>query len=410
MKKSVNITREEALEYHLGGKIGLHILKSIQYERDLALAYTPGVAYPCLEIKEEPDKAYEYTCKNNTVAVLTDGSAVLGLGDIGPLASLPVMEGKAILFKAFGDVDAFPVALDNVRTNGKTGRTDVDRFVETAIRLAPVFGGLNLEDIAAPACFEIEDRLDEALDIPVFHDDQWGTAIISLAALFNYLELTGKTIDSIQIVINGAGAAGIRIGDLLLEAGATNIYLLDSKGIVTTYRKDINPYKSRFARNTEKSTLKEALEGSDVFIGVSVKDILEPEWLKRMRSHPAVFAMANPDPEILPEKAFQVRRDIYMATGRSDYPNQINNVLGFPAIFRGALDGRARSISLDMKIAAAQALADLARLPVPDNVKKIYNGMNIAFNKDYIVPKPFDLRVRDFVGQRIKEMVKKEVC
>ncbi len=407
MKRSVHITRRQALQYHMGGKIALQILTSITNEKDLALAYTPGVAYPCLSIYDNPERAYQYTCKNNMVAVLTDGSAVLGLGDIGPLASIPVMEGKAVLFKAFGDINAFPVALDNVRNERKNGSTNIERFIEAALSIAPVFGGINLEDIAAPACFEIEERLDAALDIPVFHDDQWGTAIISLAALYNYLILTGKTLENIKVVINGAGAAGIRIGDILREAGATNIYLLDSKGVITTERTEVNHYKARFARKTSRLNLADVLEGCDVFIGVSVKDVLKPSWLKKMSSQPAVFALANPYPEITPEQAFAVRKDIIMATGRSDYPNQINNVLGFPAIFRGALDARASSITMQMKIAAARALAELTRKEVPEEVKKIYGGIDIAFNNNYIVPKPFDLRVKDYVGSKIKNIAQK---
>ncbi len=406
---SKKITREEALKYHLGGKIGLKLLKNLLNERDLSLAYTPGVAYPCLEIDKDKSNAYKYTSKYNSVAVISDGTAILGLGDLGPLASLPVMEGKAVLFKVFGDVDAFPIVLSNVRKNGDNGPTDVEKFITIVKSIYIGFGGINLEDIAAPACFEIEERLDKELDIPVFHDDQWGTAIITLAGIYNYLILTDKKIENLKIIISGAGAAGIRIADMLKYAGAKDIYMLDSKGVITTDRNDLNKYKQKHARNTKTKTLSDIIKGADVFIGVSVKGILKKEDVANMAKNPAIFAMANPEPEIYPEEAFSVRKDIIMATGRSDYPNQINNVLGFPAIFRGALDVKAKSISFNMKLAAAKALAELARKPVPDEVKKAYNNTDFSFGKDYIVPKPFDKRVKEFVAEKVKEAALKEM-
>lgn len=403
MMSKITITKEEALQYHLGGKIELGLIKDLANEKDLSLAYTPGVATPCLVIEKDPEKAYDYTSKSNTVAVISDGTAILGLGDLGPLASLPVMEGKAVLFKVFGGVDAIPIILDRVRTGGSEGPTDVERFIDVVKCLAPAYGGINLEDIAAPACFEIEDRLDRELDIPVFHDDQWGTAIITLAALYNYLDITKKDIEKIKVVISGAGAAGIRIADMLTYAGAKNIFICDSKGVLRTDRTDLNAFKSKYARETQESSLSDVMHDADVFVGVSAKGVLKKDDVKKMAPKPAIFAMANPEPEIYPEEAFSVRDDIIMATGRSDYPNQINNVLGFPAIFRGALDARAKSITFDMKLAAARALADLAKLPFPKEVSAAYGGQSFELGPDYIVPKPFDPRVRQFVGEKVKE-------
>ena len=389
----VKITRRMALKFHSGGKIGLNLLKELNDERDLSLAYTPGVAEPCLAIKSDIEDVYTYTAKSNLVAVVTDGTAVLGLGDIGPSASIPVMEGKAVLFKAFAGIDGWPVPLDGVRTEGKTGRTDVDRFVEATKTIAPMYGGINIEDVAAPECFEVEKRLVRELDIPVFHDDQHGTAIISLAALKNYLLIVGKNISSIRVVVCGAGAAGIRIAELYKKAGIEELILCDSQGIVYEGRIGINRYKEPFAVKTKARSVADALKGADVFVGVSSGEILSVDAVKAMAPKPAVFAMANPIPEIRPEAALAARSDLIMATGRSDYPNQINNVLGFPFIFRGALDVVASDINDAMKLACADALAERARQEVPEHVKKAYPGTKIEFGPDYIIPKPFDRNV-----------------
>jgi malate dehydrogenase (oxaloacetate-decarboxylating)(NADP+) len=382
-----------AIEYHLGGKIGLGLRKPLRNDRDLSLAYTPGVAEVCRLVENDPDSAYTHTAKGNTVAVVTDGTAVLGLGDIGALASIPVMEGKGVLFKAFADVDAWPVPLTGVRKDGLIGRSDPDAFVETTARLAVMYGGINIEDVAAPECFEIEDRLREMLDIPVFHDDQHGTAIISLAGLKNYLLLTGKNQADVKIVINGGGAAGIRIGELFRHAGVRNIFMCDSKGVIHSGRKDLNAQKLQFAMETESRTLADVLCGADVFIGVSKPRLVSEEMVKSMAPEPAIFAMANPEPEVRPEVVKAARSDAYIATGRSDYPNQINNVLGFPFIFRGALDVRAKDITLNMKIACSEALAEIAREEVPENVRKAYGGVDLAFGREYLIPKPFDRRI-----------------
>jgi malate dehydrogenase (oxaloacetate-decarboxylating)(NADP+) len=382
--------REDALEYHRKGRPGkLEIVptKPMITQRDLSLAYSPGVAYPVLEIEKDPDLAYEYTIKGNLVAVISNGTAILGLGDRGALASKPVMEGKAVLFKKFADVDAIDIEV-NTR--------DPDEFIRVVQAIAPTFGGINLEDIKAPECFYIEETLRATLDIPVFHDDQHGTAVISAAALLNALELVGKRIDEIKVVINGAGASGIACADLWAKLGVRkeNLIMLDTKGVIYKGRKEgMNPYKERFAADTEARTLAEAIRGADVFLGLSVADVLTPEMVKSMAERPIIFALANPDPEIRYELAKEVRPDAIVATGRSDYPNQVNNVLGFPFIFRGALDVRARAINDEMKLAAARALAALAREDVPDSVLKAYGLETLRFGPDYIIPKPLDPRV-----------------
>ncbi len=386
----MSITREEALEYHRRGrpgKVAIVPTKPLASQRDLSLAYTPGVAVPVLEIAENPDLAYEYTAKSNLVAVVSNGTAILGLGDRGALASKPVMEGKGVLFKVFADIDVFDIELDT---------HDPDMIIQVVKAIAPTFGGINLEDIKAPECFYIEEQLKEMLDIPVFHDDQHGTAIISGAALLNGLEIVGKDISQVRIVVSGAGASAISCSELAVRLGARreNILMVDSRGVIYKGREEgMNKYKARFAADTDARTLADAVRGADVFYGLSVADVLTPEMVKTMADHPLIFAMANPDPEIKYEVAKEARPDAIVATGRSDYPNQINNVLGFPFIFRGALDVRARAINEDMKVAAAHALADLAKQDVPDSVLHAYNLETIKFGPDYIIPKPFDPRV-----------------
>ena len=384
-------SREEVLAYHKGGKVGVRLPKELKTKEDLCLAYTPGVAQAVKAIAEKPSAVYDCTAKPNLVAVVSDGTAILGLGDLGAAASIPVMEGKAVLFKSFGDVDAWPVPLAHCRQEGKdTGKK---------------YGGVNLEDIAAPACFEIEDTLDAALDIPVFHDDQWGTAVIALSGVMNYAELAGKKLSELKIVMNGAGAAGIRICEMCKAAGVKDITMCDTKGTIRTDRTDLNPYKRKHAVATDKLTLKEALVGADVFIGVSAANVLTGEDVKKMADFPAIFAMANPDPEIDPAeaaKALEGRRYI-MVTGRSDYPNQINNVLGFPYLFRGALDVRARTINKEMKVAAANALAMLARKPAPEEVQQLYPDETLVFGDGYIIPKPFDRRLFVEVSYAVAE-------
>jgi len=384
------ITREEALAYHTGkrhGKTEVVATKPCITQRDLSLAYTPGVAEPCLEIARDPELVYEYTNKGNLVAVVSNGTAVLGLGDIGPMAGKPVMEGKGVLFKRFADIDVFDIEIDTKDAK------EIIRFCEL---LSPTIGGINLEDIAAPDCFEIEEALKKSCDIPVFHDDQHGTAIISGAALLNAVEVTGKKIDEIKVVFSGAGAAGIACATFYLSLGVKpeNLLMVDSKGVIYKGRTaGMNSYKERFAVETEARTLADAMHGADVFAGVSVKGMVTGEMVATMAENPIIFAMANPDPEILPEDAFAVRSDIIMATGRSDYPNQVNNVLGFPFIFRGALDVAASGINEEMKLAAAKALANLAKEDVPDSVVRAYGGKPIRFGREYLIPKPFDYRV-----------------
>ncbi|MBU4485042.1 malate dehydrogenase [bacterium] len=382
-------TKEEALKYHSEGrpgKIEIKLTKPCETQRDLSLAYTPGVAEPCREIHKNPKDVNKYTIKKNLVAVITDGTAVLGLGNIGPLAAKPVMEGKGILFKRFADIDVFDIEV------ASKGADDFIRIVES---MEPTFGGINLEDIKAPECFYIEEELKKRMNIPIFHDDQHGTAIITAAGLMNAAEIVDKNLKDLKVVFSGAGAAGISCARLIEKMGVAhkNIWLVDTKGIVRKDRKDCEKYRYYFAQDTNLSTLADAMKGADVFIGVSVKDLLTPEMVKTMNDKPIIFAMANPDPEILPELAKKARPDCIIATGRSDYPNQVNNVLGFPFIFRGALDVAATDINEEMKIAAANALAALAKEPVPDEIKKIYGGADLKFGPDYIIPKSLDPRV-----------------
>ncbi|EAP89674.1 phosphate acetyltransferase [Oceanicaulis sp. HTCC2633] len=381
---------EEALNFHRypkPGKLAMSATKPMATQRDLSLAYSPGVAAPVKAIAEDPDLAYDYTSKGNMVAVISNGTAILGLGDLGAMASKPVMEGKSVLFKRFADVDSIDIEVDE---------SDPEAFIECVRRFGASFGGINLEDIKGPDCFIIEEKLREYLDIPVFHDDQHGTAIISAAGIINACELSGKDITTLKVVVNGAGAAGIAVLELIKAMGVKhdNAILCDSKGVIYKGRDHgMNQWKSAHAADTEARTLEEAMSGADCFIGLSVKGAVTKEMVRSMAADPIIFAMANPDPEITPEEVREARSDAIMATGRSDYPNQVNNVLGFPYIFRGALDVRARTINEDMKIAAAQALAELAREDVPDEVAAAYHGARPTFGKDYIIPAPFDPRL-----------------
>lgn len=389
--------RIDALKYHetgRKGKIEVVPTKPHDTQRDLALAYSPGVAEPCLEIEKNPNDAYRYTAKGNLVAVISNGTAVLGLGDIGPLASKPVMEGKGLLFKIFADIDVFDIEIDE---------KDPEKFIQTVKAISPTFGGINLEDIKAPEAFEIERRLKEELDIPVMHDDQHGTAIISAAALLNALELAGKKIEEVSFVVNGAGAAAIACTKIYVALGANpdKILMCDSKGVISHHRTDLNDEKLPFVRQTELETLEEAMKNSDVFIGLSKADVVTSEMLLSMNENPVVFAMANPNPEINYDLAVQTRPDVIMATGRSDYPNQVNNVLGFPFIFRGALDVQASKINEAMKIAAVHALAELAKEPVPEIVQMAYKIGNLSFGREYIIPKPFDGRLITTVSMAV---------
>ena len=398
------ITREDALEYHRlkgrPGKVAIVPTKPMDTQRDLGLAYTPGVAEPVLEIEKNPEDAYEYTSKGNLVAVVSNGTAILGLGDRGALASKPVMEGKGVLFKKFADVDVFDIEVNS---------HDPDEIIKVVAAISPTFGGINLEDIKAPECFYIEEELKKMLDIPVFHDDQHGTAIISSAGLANALEIVGKKHSEIRMVISGAGAAAISCAELAIRWGVKreNIMLVDSKGVVHTGRTDLNKYKQRFVLDTEARTLADAVRGADVFYGLSVANVLTPDMVKSMAKDPIVFAMANPDPEIKYELAKEARKDVIMATGRSDYPNQVNNVLGFPFIFRGALDVRAKAINDDMKFAASKALAALAKEDVPDSVLRAYGVESMKFGREYIIPKPLDPRVLLWEAPAVAEMAMK---
>lgn len=385
------ITKEDALNYHhlnkVPGKLSIKPTKLLDTQDDLGLAYTPGVAYPVLEIEHDPNLAYEYTDKGNLVAVVTNGTAILGLGDRGALASKPVMEGKAVLFKKFADLDSFDIEVDS---------HDPETVIKVTAAIAPGFGGINLEDIKSPECFYIENKLQEMLDIPVFHDDQHGTAIILGAALLNSLEISGKKIDEIKVVFSGAGAAGLASAGQLVRLGVPreHIWMCDVHGLVYNGRKELMfPEKDIYAQGDKPATLGETLEGADMFIGLSAADIVTPEMLKRMRETPVLFPMANPNPEIKYELAREARPDAILGTGRTDYPNQVNNLLGFPYIFRGALDVRAKAINTEMKIAASHALADLTREPVPADVLKAYKLEKLEFGRDYVVPKPLDKRV-----------------
>ncbi len=391
------ITKEDALHYHSRGRRGkIEVIPTKPYctQHDLGLAYTPGVAYPCLEIEKNPDDAYLYTAKANLVAVISNGTAVLGLGDIGALAGKPVMEGKGLLFKVFADVDVFDIEVDE---------KDPEKLIEICAKIAPTFGGINLEDIKAPECFEVETRLKEMLNIPVFHDDQHGTAIISSAGLLNALDINGKKISDIKVVVCGAGAAANSCTRLYVALGVKkeNIVMADSKGVINKKRTDLNKYKKEWITDRDIDTLAEAVKGADVFLGLSVANMLSKEMLVTMAPNPVVFAMANPDPEISYEDAMSTRDDLIFATGRSDYPNQINNVLGFPFIFRGALDVRATTINEEMKLAATKALADLAKEKVPDDVLAAYELKKLEFGRDYIIPKPLDPRLISRVASAV---------
>ncbi|MGR6840681.1 malic enzyme-like NAD(P)-binding protein [Aliivibrio wodanis] len=391
--------REQALHYHAyptPGKIEIALTKPADTAEDLALAYSPGVAEPVREIAKNPDDVYKYTSKGNMVAVISNGTAILGLGNLGPLASKPVMEGKSLLFKRFAGLDSIDIEVKH--------RT-IDEFVDTVANIADTFGGINLEDIKAPDCFEIERRLIERCDIPVFHDDQHGTAIVTAAGMLNAIELQGKKLEDAIIVCLGAGAAAVACMEMLIKCGAMRekIYMLDRKGVIHTRRDDINEYKQRFANNTDKRTLEDVIEGADLFLGVSGPNLLPPEALKLMADKPVVFACSNPDPEIKPELAHEVRDDLIMGTGRSDYPNQVNNVLCFPFIFRGALDVRASVINDGMKLAAVEAIRQLTKEPVPAEVLKAAGVDSLEFGKGYIIPKPMDPRLLPRVAKAVAQ-------
>ena len=381
--------RQKALDYHskpVPGKISVELTKPAESVTDLALAYSPGVAEPVREIAADPNAAYQYTAKGNMVAVISNGTAILGLGNLGPLASKPVMEGKALLFKRFAGLDSIDIEVKHRTT---------DEFINTVANIADTFGGINLEDIKAPECFEIEQELIKRCKVPVFHDDQHGTAIVTAAGMLNALEIQGKVIQDVTIVCMGAGAAAVACMELLIKCGAQRerIYMLDRKGVIHTRRDDLTPHKMLFANNTDKRTLEDVMDGADVFVGVSGPDLLPPEALKLMAPNPVVFACSNPDPEIKPELAHKVRNDLIMATGRSDYPNQVNNVLCFPFIFRGALDVRASRINDEMKVAAVDAIRSIARETVPQEVLEASQTASLDFGKDYIIPKPMDPRL-----------------
>ncbi len=393
--------KKRALDYHqfpIPGKLSVESSKPCATQDDLSLAYTPGVAEPVREINADPANAYKYTNKGNLVAVITDGTAVLGLGNMGALASKPVMEGKAVLFKHFAGIDVFDIEI-----NAKTP----DEFIQTVVNIAPTFGGINLEDIAAPHCFYIENELKKRLDIPVFHDDQHGTAVIVAAALLNALELQGKTLPAVKIVFLGAGAAGCSCAKLLKLMGATDVTMVDKKGVIDTSRSDLHDNNRELAiKPSNVKTLADAMPQADVFIGVSAKNALDATLIKSMAKNPIIFALANPDPEVLPSVAHAIRDDILMATGRSDFPNQVNNALCFPYLFRGALDAKATKITEKMKVAAAHALSELAREPVPEDVLQAYNLKELKFGREYIIPKPFDKRLLGRVSGAVAKAAK----
>lgn len=392
------ITKEAALRYHSEGKAGkIEVIPTKPYatQEDLSLAYSPGVAEPCLEIEKNPLDAYKYTTKGNLVAIISNGTAVLGLGDIGALASKPVMEGKALLFKIYAGIDAFDIEVD---------QNDPDKFIEVVKAIAPTFGGINLEDIKAPECFYIEERLKAELDIPIMHDDQHGTAIISSAGMLNAIEVAGKKIEDIKVVVSGAGASATSCLKLYISLGVNpaNVVVFDTKGAITTSRTDLTEQKKQFATSrTDVGSLEEALKGADMFLGLSKGNLLTQDMVKGMAANPIVFALANPTPEISYDDAVSARKDVIIATGRSDYPNQINNVLGFPYIFRGALDTHACAINEEMKLAAVHAIASLAKEPVPEDVKAAYGLSELSFGSDYIIPKPNDARLLEHVSSAV---------
>ncbi len=392
---------KESLDYHraqgefdTNGKTGTLLTKPCNTEKELAMAYSPGVAFPCLEIEKDVDLAYEYTNKGNLVAVISDGTAVLGLGDIGHLGGKPVMEGKAVLFKTFANVDAI-----DIEVNTK----DTEEIIETVARIADTFGGINLEDIAAPKCFEIEDRLKEICDVPVFHDDQHGTAVITTAGLINVLEMSGKDAADLKVVVIGAGASGIACANMYKALGVKNITMLDSKGVIHSGRDDLNKYKQQFAFETPDRTLEDACKDADMILGLSGPDLVSKEMVASMAESPIIFACANPIPEIMPPVAKEARPDVIVGTGRSDFPNQVNNVLGFPQIFRGALDVRATKITENMKMAASRALASLAKEEVPAHVKEAHGRDTMEFGPEYIIPSPFDRRVLVYVASAVAQ-------
>jgi malate dehydrogenase (oxaloacetate-decarboxylating)(NADP+) len=398
--------KEDCLHYHTArnafdtnGKIGTALTKECNTTKELSMAYSPGVAHPCLEIEQNAQNAYKYTNKGNLVAVISDGTAVLGLGDIGHLSSKPVMEGKCVLFKKFADVDAVDIEL-NVK--------DTDKIVEVIAAMADTFGGINLEDIAAPKCFEIEERLKEICNVPIFHDDQHGTAVITTAGLINILEISGKKAQDLKVVVIGAGAAGIACAKMYRNLGVEHIIMLDSKGVIHTKREDLNPHKKEFAIETDARTIADAIKNADMLLGLSGPDLVTKEMVKTMNDHPIIFACSNPNPEILPTDAKEAREDVIVGTGRSDFPNQVNNVLGFPAIFRGALDVQATKITENMKLAAAKALAQLAREEVTDEVKRAHGRDDMKFGPEYIIPSPFDSRVLVYVASEVARVAEED--
>ena len=390
----MNLTDEEILNYHKGGKIGTDITKTCETQKDLSIAYTPGVAIPCKRIESDPSLAYKYTAKGNTVAVISDGTAVLGLGDIGPLGAKPVMEGKVVLFKKFADVDGVDIELDE---------KDPQKIIDICAAISPSFGGINLEDIKAPKCFEIERELQKRVDIPVMHDDQHGTAIITTAALINASELVNKKIEDMKIVISGAGAAAMTCAKMYKALGATNILMCDSKGVINHKRDDLNEYKEEFIVTTDDENIKDAMVDADMLLGLSVAGTVSKEMVASMASKPIILVLSNPTPEIFPEEIMKVRDDAIIGTGRSDYPNQVNNVLGFPFIFRGALDVQAKKITEKMKMAAAVALAKLAKQPIPYYVKAAYDDQDLEYGKDHIIPKPFNKEVLIWVASAVAQ-------